>query len=249
MERAKTTCDRGCVEVNGRGLIVRGAFRREERSEKTAASGSHGDPCSRPSLRAEAPVAWILHVAIICVLFSVAPLHAQEVVLALDPAQTQIKFNLGDVLHQVNGTFRLKSGSIRFNRATGSASGSVVVDATSGKSGSNARDRKMHKDILESARYPEIVFTPDRVQGRLASQGESQVEVHGILRLHGADHETTLTARVSVSGDQLSVDTKFVVPYVKWGLKNPSTFVLRVSQDVEIDIHAIGRLTTSSPNP
>jgi len=200
-------------------------------------------------LRVEAAVAWILHVAIICVLLSAATLHAQEVVLALDPAQTQIKFNLGDVLHQVNGTFKLKSGSIRFNRATGDASGSVVVDATSGDSGSNARDRKMHKDILESARYPEIVFTPDRVQGQLASQGESQFEVHGTLRLHGADHETTLTARVSVSGDELSVAMTFVVPYVKWGLKNPSTFILRVSQDVDIDIHAVGRLTNSTSSP
>jgi YceI-like domain len=77
----------------------------------------------------------------------------------------------------------------------------------------------------------------------------SKVEVHGILRLHGADHETTLTARVSVSRDQLSVATNFVVPYVKWGLKNPSTFILRVSQEVDIDIHAVGRLTTSSSNP
>jgi len=237
------------VEAAGRGLIVRDALRREERLGKTAAQTSYGDLRWRPSWRFEAPVPWILHGAIICVLLSAAPLHAQEVVFTLDPAQTQIIFNLGDILHQVNGTFKLKSGSIRFNRATGIAAGSVVVDATSGDSGSKARDRKMHKDILESARYPEIVFTPNRVQGQLASQGESQVEVHGVLRLHGADHETTLAARVSVSGDQLSVAAKFVAPYVKWGLKNPSTFILRVSQDVDIDIHAVGRLTTSSSNP
>jgi hypothetical protein len=33
---------------------------------------------------------------------------------------------------------------------------------------------------------------------------------------------------------------RFPIPYVKWGLKNPSTFVLHVSQTVEIDIQASG---------
>ena len=40
-----------------------------------------------------------------------------------------------------------------------------------------------------------------------------------------------------------------VLPYVKWGNKNPGTFILRVRQDVDIDIHAVGRLTPASPNP
>ena len=85
---------------------------------------------------------------------------AQDAVLELDPAQTQFNFTLGDVLHTVRGTFKLKRGTVKFDPATGHASGLVVVDATSGNSGSNARDHKMHKDILESAQYPEVTFAP-----------------------------------------------------------------------------------------
>jgi hypothetical protein len=33
-----------------------------------------------------------------------------------------------------------------------------------------------------------------------------------------------------------------VVPYVRWGLKNPSTFILRVSDKLDLDINATGRL-------
>ena len=73
-----------------------------------------------------------------------APLLAQEVTVELDPAQTHIAFTLSDVLHTVHGTFKLKNGTVRFDPATGAASGLVVVDTTSGDSGSQARDRKMH---------------------------------------------------------------------------------------------------------
>ena len=32
----------------------------------------------------------------------------------------------------------------------------------------------------------------------------------------------------------------FAVPYVKWGMKNPSTFILRVDQSVDIEVQASG---------
>ena len=98
-----------------------------------------------------------------------------EIVLDLNPAQTEINFTLPDVLHTVHGTFQLKSGTVRFDPATGAASGAVIVDVTSGASGSPARDRKMHKEILESRRYPEAVFTPKRVEGRFVFRGSGGV--------------------------------------------------------------------------
>jgi polyisoprenoid-binding protein YceI len=104
-------------------------------------------------------------------------LSAQETVVTLDPAQTRIEYALGATLHEVHGTFRLKSGVIHFDPATGKASGSIVVDATSGNSGNDGRDSKMHREILESPKYPEIVFVPAQVKGVVNAQGASQVEV------------------------------------------------------------------------
>jgi polyisoprenoid-binding protein YceI len=187
--------------------------------------------------------------SIALVLALATPSLAQEVTVELDPAQTHIGFTLGDVLHTVHGTFKLKNGTIRFDPATGAADGLVVVDATSGDSGNQARDRKMHKEILLSQQYPEMTFTPVRVQGQVVPQGESQVEIRGLIRLDGKDHETTWTAHVQLAGDQLTAATNFVVPYVEWGLKNPSTFILKVSDRVDIDIHASGHLSGFSNHP
>jgi len=175
-----------------------------------------------------------------------APAVAQDAVLELDPAQTQVNFTLGDVIHTVHGSFKLKRGTVKFDPVTGHASGLVVVDATSGNSGSGARDHKMHKDILESAQYPEITFTPQQVQGQVLPQGDFKVQVLGTFTMHGGSHPLTLVIQAHLAGDRLTSDTQFTIPYQSWGLKNPSTLFLRVNDTVDIAIHGVGQLKLAS---
>lgn len=165
---------------------------------------------------------------------------AQGLVLQCDPSQTAANFALGDVLHSVKGSFALKRGEIRFDPASKAIGGEIVFDATSGQSGNQVRDRKMHKDVLESARYSEIGFKPDRVDGNVAATGTSTVQVHGMFRIHGAEHEITVPAEVSLSADHWTVTTHFTMPYAQWGMKNPSLLFLRVGDSVEIAFHAAG---------
>ena len=168
--------------------------------------------------------------------------QAQEVVVQLDPAQTKIDFTLGSTLHTVEGTFKLKSGAIRFDPSTGKLSGSIIVDATSAQSGNDGRDRKMHREILESGKYPEITFTPSQATGAFNPKGPSKLEVSGQFWLHGQDHDLTLPIDIQPAGSQLKITTHLTIPYIKWGLKNPSTFILRASDKVEIEIHAVGQV-------
>lgn len=170
------------------------------------------------------------------------PLTAQESVLELDPAQTHVDLTLGATFHTVHGAFKLKRGTVRIDPATGKASGEVVVDATSGDTGNDSRDSRMHKNILESAKYPDIVFRPDHFEGKLPAEGSATLQVHGIFSIHGADHEITIPVQAQMKSDQVSVTMQFSVPYLKWGMRNPSTFVLRVSDKAEIEIRAAGRI-------
>ena len=171
---------------------------------------------------------------------------AQNLVLRLDPQKTTVNFLLGDVLHTVRGTFGLKDGSLNFDRTSGKLSGAIVIDAKTGASGNGMRDRKMHREVIESDRFPEISFRPDRVQGTVAPQGSSTVSVHGIFSIHGADHEMTIPAQVEMLPDRWNASLHFSIPYVKWGMKNPSTLFLKVSESVEIDVKTGGTLSNES---
>jgi polyisoprenoid-binding protein YceI len=107
----------------------------------------------------------------------------------------------------------------------------------------------MHQEVLESQRYPEITFTPTRMSGRVNPQGASHVQVDGIFKLHGTDHPMTLTLPVQAQGQNFSIQTHIIVPYVAWGLKDPSTFILHVGEKVDIDINAVGRVLSQAAQP
>jgi polyisoprenoid-binding protein YceI len=174
--------------------------------------------------------------------------QAQQKTFTLDPAQTKVNFTVDSTLHTVHGDFRLKRGSIQFDNATGVASGELIVDSASGESGSDGRDKKMHKDILESPKYSDIVFTPQHVKGTVANEGKSNVEVEGILTMHGKSKPVTMPLVVQLQDGGGSVDGSFAVKYQEWGMKNPSTFILRVNDTVQIHVHAVGKIITAAVN-
>jgi polyisoprenoid-binding protein YceI len=165
---------------------------------------------------------------------------SQELLLQLDPAKSGADIILVGNLHTVDGSFSLKRGTVDFDPATGKVSGEIVFDATSGKTGNSSRDNKMHKDVIQSQRFPEIVFHPDRADGALSTSGDSTLQIHGMFAIHGAEHEVTFPVQVSLAGNNWTAKASFQVPYVKWGMKNPSVLFLRVGDTVQVQFHAAG---------
>ncbi|MDQ1473715.1 MAG: hypothetical protein QOJ99_5195 [Bryobacterales bacterium] len=170
------------------------------------------------------------------------PVFAAEHTLQLTPENTKIEWTLSDPIHTVHGSFKLKRGSITFDSDSGKAAGEIVVDVQSGESGSGVRDSRMHTKVLESSKYPEAVFTPDRMEGNLSMQGTSSLKLHGRLQIHGAEHEITTNIEVVASGGQMSTAITFGIPYVAWGMKDPSNFLLKVGKTVQMTIR-----TTATP--
>jgi polyisoprenoid-binding protein YceI len=184
-------------------------------------------------------------VSAVCILAASA--RANQMTIQLDPAATTVEFTLGATMHTVHGTFKLKTGQVSFDPDTGKASGEIVVDAASADTDNASRDKKMHSDVLESAKFQEILFKPAHVTGSVARTGKSQVQISGVFRLHGQEHPANLDMSVVSDPDgTVRASTKFPVPYVQWGLKNPSTFLLHVSDTVDLQVNATGHFAAPS---
>jgi polyisoprenoid-binding protein YceI len=178
-------------------------------------------------------------------LVAAAPVAAEQR-LVLDPARTEVAFDLEATGHDVHGIFSLARGEVRFDATTGAASGEIVLDATSGRTGNNSRDRTMREEVLEAASFPEIRFVPQRLVGALAERGTSEVTLEGRVSLHGTEHPLALPAKVSVDGGHVTVEAVFPIPYLDWGLRDPSVLFLRVARVVGIVVKADGRLDATA---
>jgi polyisoprenoid-binding protein YceI len=172
-------------------------------------------------------------------------IRADERLVRIAPADCAISFTLQATLHKVHGSFAVSSGEIGFDVEGGAASGRVVVDAASGDTGNAKRDRKMHDEVLVSSRWPEITFSPTSIEGSVLPAGESEVRIRGILRLHDEPHEVEVPMRLTIEGERLRAEGGLVVPYVAWGLEDPSSFVLRVGKTVDVRIACGGILTAA----
>ena len=172
--------------------------------------------------------------------------YAQHQTFTVTPDASHVAFSLGGNTHHVDGTFHVQSGVIDFDRSAQSISGSVVVAAGSGNSSDQGRDKKMNADVLDVAHFAEISFVPKSYQGTIAATGDSTLQVSGVFTLHGAPHDMTVPMQIHIDGATLSAKTHFTVPYVKWGLKDPSIFILKVAKEVDIDLTLVGRLSSSN---
>ena len=190
------------------------------------------------------PIAQILILSLSLALAPAA--FAQHQTFTVNPDASKVAFSLGGSGHHVEGSFHVQSGSIDFDQSAQTISGSVVVAAGSGNSGEPSRDKKMNTDVLDVTHFAEVSFVPSSYQGTVAASGDSTIQVTGVFTLHGTPHDLTVPMQIHIDGTTLTVRTHFTVPYVQWGLKDPSIFILKVAKAVDIDLTLEGRLSSSN---
>jgi polyisoprenoid-binding protein YceI len=168
---------------------------------------------------------------------------AQHQTFAVNPDASEVKMTLNTTHEVVNGTFHIQSGSIEFDRGNPKMSGSVAVLAGSGKTGNDSRDRKMNKDILKVDQYTTVSFAAKTYTGTIAPSGDSTIQVSGAFTLLGTPHDLTIPMQIHIDGSKATATAQFVVPYVQWGLKNPSFMFWKAENEVAIVLNLVGQVS------
>ena len=172
------------------------------------------------------------------------PLSAAERLLQLTPENTQISFLLEATGHNVEGKLHLQDGQLRFDDETGQASGEIRIDARRADTGNKRRDKKMHDKVLESEKNPLILFEAKSVEGAV---DDGELSLVGSVTLLGKTHPLTLPVQVERDGDRIQASASFSVPYVNWGLRDPSVLILRVAKEVQVTLEVNTTLTSPEP--
>jgi polyisoprenoid-binding protein YceI len=182
--------------------------------------------------------------AVVALAVTLAPgAFAQHRTFVVNPDASEVKMTLNTTREIVNGTFHVQSGSIEFDNSTPAMSGSVVVLAGSGKTGNDSRDKRMYKEILQIQQHATVSFEPKTYTGAIAPSGDSTIQVTGIFTLLGTPHEITIPMLVHLDGAGATAKAHFVLPYIQWGLKDPSFLIWKADHDVAIDLFLSGQLS------
>jgi polyisoprenoid-binding protein YceI len=170
-------------------------------------------------------------------------LLAQHQTFVVNPNASEVRMTLNTTHEVVSGTFHLHSGSVTFDRHSPNLSGLLVVTAASGNTGNASRDKRMNKDILKVDQFATVSFAPKSYTGVIAPSGDSNLQVSGVFTLLGSPHDLTIPMQIHIDGANLTAKAKFVIPYVQWGLKNPSFLIWKAENDVAIDLNLTGQLS------
>ncbi|MFP5232985.1 MAG: YceI family protein [Acidobacteriota bacterium] len=171
---------------------------------------------------------------------------AQRQSFNINPSVSVVGFTLASNDDTTKGTFHVEKGSVTFDPASTQLTGLIVVSAASGNSGSATRDKKMLKEVLQASKFADITFAPQSYTGTMAPTGDSTLQVTGVFTLHGTPHTITVPMTIHIEGSKCLATTSFKVPYVQWGLKDPSWFVFRVAKQVDVHLSLSGLLSPAS---
>lgn len=188
------------------------------------------------------------HVAVLAAAALVATAApAAPIRVELAPDAAGVSFELAATMHTVHGSFALVGGAVTVDPSTGAADGEIVVDARSGDTGNDRRDRKMHSDVLSSAAHQTFMLRPERITGGVPAAGVAALVVTGSLEVQGRSHEVEIPVTVTIDDGSVTVHAEFEVPYVEWGLRDPSKLLLWVGKTVAVTVDARGLITAAAP--
>jgi len=97
-------------------------------------------------------------------------------------------------------------------------------------------ERMMNQDVLETQRFPEIVYECSSVTGAQAGPGQYTVKLNGQLTMHGVTRNQAVDARVNINGTMLRAFAEFTARQTDYDIKLVSAVAgsLKVKDELKL---------------
>ena len=105
-------------------------------------------------------------------------------------------------------------------------------------------ERTMREEVLETAKYGEIVFTSNNLSVSKMGQERCRVRVIGDLTLHGATQKNIwISAEATVSADNLRAQGEFSLKQTEFGIKPYSAAggTIKLKNELKFRFDIVGR--------
>ena len=104
-------------------------------------------------------------------------------------------------------------------------------------------EREMQDNVLEIAKYPEIMYDCSRVSVNDSPSGQYAITLNGNLTLHGETHGQAVPTRIAITGDMLRAFGEFSLRQSDYSIKLVSAIGggLKVKDEVRFSFDIVAR--------
>jgi len=109
-------------------------------------------------------------------------------------------------------------------------------------------ERVTRGELLESSRYPEIVFQSARVASSRVAEGRYQLRITGELSLRGASRELAIEAMITFEGDELRAQGGFRLRLTDFDIRPFSVAggLLKLKDEVQLSFDILARASSAN---
>jgi polyisoprenoid-binding protein YceI len=171
----------------------------------------------------------------------------------VDAARSAITVSVPEPMASIrgdaDGVFNIIAGDIYIDPANPAATGKVtlVIDATSYKSGNPERDRNVTQSSLDVDQFPTIGFESTAVSNVAeTSPSDGSATIDGALTLHGQSHPVSVPVHLQLTPDgHAMAEGKTTIRYEEWGAEVPEIFFMRAGNEATVSFHILANRSAS----
>ena len=93
-----------------------------------------------------------------------------------------------------------------------------------------------NENYLESDKFPYATFVGSILNHNLVNEGNQQVEVNGVMNIHGIENEMVISSMLNKTKNEVNISSDFSVKLVDHNIKIPKIVMYKIAEEIAVSI-------------